>query len=377
MVAGLVIMTTCFTGAVLVFEEELQHLFNKGRYYVHANTVARPLEEMVVSLQNKVPGSRVSGVRVYSDSNRTVELSYSIKKKEEKQRSNAGLLNARDSKIKPGSKENTRLIAFVNPYTAEVIELYNHRNTFFYSMMSLHRWLLGGDTGKMIVGVCTLIFLFILITGIILWWPKTRNILKQRLQIKWESGWKRLNHDLHIVLGFYSALFLFIFSFTGLAWSFAWFNKGIYTVTNSSMEQLKPPVSTYRLDTKTISYDDVFNCIKASASAAKYYNINAPKDSLAAYSVSVLPLNAAHESATDLYYINRYDPTIMQIQKFGERNLGQRVRSVFKPIHTASIWGTPSKIIGLIVCIFGVIFPFSGYIMWWLRTNKKANRIKT
>lgn len=372
MVAGLVIMTTCFTGAVLVFEEELQHLFNKERYYVQAGPAARPLEDMVLSVQNKVPGAVVNGIRIYTDSSRTFELSYSLKKKEGNPGAAAGLLKAKDTKIKPGAKENTRLVAFVNPYTAEVIELYNHRHTFFYSMMSLHRWLLGGDTGKMIVGVCTLIFLFILITGIILWWPKTGNILKQRLKIKWESGWKRLNHDLHIVLGFYSALFLFIFSFTGLAWSFAWFNKGIYTVTNSSMEPVKPPLSTLRLDTKTISYDEVFNCVKASAPAVKYYNINTPKDSLAAYSVSVLPSNAAHESAMDLYFVNRYEPTIIQVQKFGQRNLGQRVRSVFKPIHTASIWGTPSKIIGLIVCIFGVIFPLSGYIMWWLRTNKKA-----
>jgi len=99
-------------------------------------------------------------------------------------------------------------------------------------MLSLHRWLLGGDTGKLIVGICTLLFLFILITGIILWWPKTKNILLHRLKIKSNGGWKRLNHDLHIVLGFYCAIFLFLFAFTGLAGSFSWFNKGIYKATN-------------------------------------------------------------------------------------------------------------------------------------------------
>ena len=45
----------------------------------------------------------------------------------------------------------------------------------FLSMFSLHRWLLIGDTGKLITGISTSVFLFILITGIILWWPRIRR----------------------------------------------------------------------------------------------------------------------------------------------------------------------------------------------------------
>jgi uncharacterized iron-regulated membrane protein len=50
---------------------------------------------------------------------------------------------------------------------------------------------------------------------------KTKAIFKQRLNIKFAAGWKRINHDLHIVLGFYTAIFLFIFAFTALAWVFS------------------------------------------------------------------------------------------------------------------------------------------------------------
>ncbi|WP_332735427.1 PepSY-associated TM helix domain-containing protein [Flavihumibacter sp.] len=34
MAAGLIIMVTCFTGAVLVFEKELQQFFHRERYFV-------------------------------------------------------------------------------------------------------------------------------------------------------------------------------------------------------------------------------------------------------------------------------------------------------------------------------------------------------
>ena len=375
-VAGIVIMITCFTGAVLVFEEELQHLFHKERYYVEPGT-ARPIQELSASLQQKVPAATISGIKIYTDKTRSAELYYTVKKKDDKKKDASPTVKVQGGPMKPGqpaTRENNRQVAYVNPYTAEIIELYNNKDSFFYSMLSLHRWLLGGDTGKLIVGICTLIFLFILITGIILWWPKNRMILQQRLKIKWQGGWKRLNHDLHIVTGFYSAIFLFIFAFTGLAWSFTWFNKGIYKVTNSSMELPKPPVNAFRADVKTTSLDSIFAYAKTNIPGVKFYVITSPKDSLSPYSVSVLKDNAPHESAMDMYYINRYEPAILQSQQFSQRNLGQKVRSTFKPVHTASIWGWPSKIIGFIVCVLGVIFPVTGYIMWWLRTSKKARK---
>jgi uncharacterized iron-regulated membrane protein len=61
---------------------------------------------------------------------------------------------------------------------------------------------------------------------------------------------------------------------------------------------------------------------------------------------------------------------------FSQRSLGARVRSTFKPVHTGSIWGTPSKIIAFIVCLFGVTFPITGTIMWINRTRKKNKVVK-
>lgn len=34
--------------------------------------------------------------------------------------------------------------------------------------------------GKMIVGVSTLLLVFVLISGIVIWWPRTRKALKNR-----------------------------------------------------------------------------------------------------------------------------------------------------------------------------------------------------
>jgi uncharacterized iron-regulated membrane protein len=224
------------------------------------------------------------------------------------------------------------------------------------------------------VGVSTFIFLFILLTGIILWWPKTKKILKQRITVKWDAGWKRLNHDFHLVFGFYSAIFLFIFAFTGLAWSFEWFNEGIYKVTNSSMKPPAAPKSAYVANTNRITLDAALASAKTVYSNADFYNITAPKDSLEVFNVSALPSNAVHESATNAVYIDQYSGKVAGQLAYAERSLGARVRSTFKPVHTGSIWGTPSKIIAFIVCLLGVTFPITGVIMWINRTNKSKKK---
>lgn len=352
-------MVTCFTGAVLVYEKDLQQAIYPERYFVKKSCELLSPDSLISLVALQKPDAIINGIKLYADINRTAEVFLNIpdKKNEKLKNKNAG----------------QRLTAFVNPYTGQVIEFYNYKNSFFYFTMDLHRWMLAGDIGKMIVGIATLLFLVILITGIILWWPRNKAILKKRLRLKTDAGFKRLNHDYHIVLGFYSAIFLFVFAFTGLAWSFKWFNNGIYYVTGSSMEKAMPVLSKPAGNTKTtlaLALQQVFNLEKE----AVYYNITLPKDSTESIFINVLAAKATHESASDNYTIDAYSGTVLAVKKFEDRNLGARVRSTFKPVHTASIFGWPSKLIGFIVCLLGTFFPASGIVMWWNRTKKKRRQ---
>jgi uncharacterized iron-regulated membrane protein len=369
--AGLVILVCCFTGAVLVFEKDLQMAMNSKRYYVEAAQGKLSIDQLVQGVKAAYPTARVNGIRVYEAPTRSTEVSVNFPGKNE---AAAPTVQLKDKKPKIEQRQPGFTI-FVNPYTGEVLEKYSYRETWFYTMFSLHRWLLGGEgsIGKYIVGVSTFIFLFILLTGIILWWPKTKKILKQRLKIKTNAGWKRINHDLHLVFGFYSAIFLFIFAFTALAWSFEWFNNGIYAVTNSPLKPAPAPKSVFIQDAKKISFDKALTAARTVYTNAEFFNIAMPRDSAEAINVTVLPTNAMHETATDAVYLDQYSGAVLKTIRFSERSLGAQVRSTFKPIHTGSIWGTPSKIIAFIVCLFGITFPITGTIIWINRTRKKKN----
>jgi uncharacterized iron-regulated membrane protein len=137
------------------------------------------------------------------------------------------------------------------------------------------------------------------------------------------------------------------------------------------MQAAAPPKSIQQEGAARISPDEALAAAQTVYVNAAFFNITLPKDSTDAVNVSLLPHNAVHESATHAVYIDQYSGKVLGKLAFEERSLGARVRSTFKPVHTGSIWGTPSKIIAFLVCLFGVSFPITGTIMWWNRTRKK------
>ncbi|QIL75183.1 PepSY-associated TM helix domain-containing protein [Hymenobacter sp. HDW8] len=380
--SGLVIAILCLTGAVLVFEKELEQAWHSERYFVEA-PATQPrlsLQQITQAVQASVPDAKVTGMKVYADPLRTVEVSLAGGKPGKEGATaqagpagNAGGAKAGE-KPKGGGEGGGGPKYFVNPYSGQVIGPYVYRDTFFYTMFALHRGMVAGAVGKFVVGVSTLFFLFIIGTGVVLWWPATGKVLRQRLSVKWDASWKRLNHDLHIVLGFYSALFLFVFAFTGLAWSFEWFNKGIFTLTNSEMKGPEPPKSVVAAAGSRLTYDAAYDVARQQMPTAQNFSIQLPKDSAESVRVAMLPKNAPHESANDELYLDQYNGQVLGKLAFEDRNLGQRVRRTFKPVHTGSIYGLPSKIIALIVCVLGFTFPITGVILWLNRLKKEKKK---
>ncbi|QJB34358.1 PepSY domain-containing protein [Chitinophaga oryzae] len=387
--AGLVITISCLTGALLVFEKELTETFNHSRYYVQPEKERLPLDQIAEMVKQQVPGAGISRIQVYADPSRSLAVQLDEGKKggmskeargESKKEAGKEMKPAGDKAVRAGGKEQKKSkgrTAFVNPYTGKVIELYSYQKTFYYQIFSLHRWLLAGDTGKMITGASTLIFLFILITGIVLWWPKTRKILQQRLKVKWDGGWKRLNHDMHVVLGFYVCIFLFVSVFTGLTWSYEWFNKGLFAVLGASPKPMEAPASVVAPETTgNISYEAALTQVKQQAPDAQYYAVAMPRDKEASIQVTLLPAGALNEAATTSYYLDQFSGKVLKSQTFSERNLGQKVRGMIKPLHTGSIFGLPSKIFALLLALLGATFPTTGTILWINRTMKKKKAAK-
>lgn len=114
------------------------------------------------------------------------------------------------------------------------------RLPFFRKVMQLHRWLLNPPAkkgekspGKIIVGISTVAFVFTLISGMFIWWPRNGKVLMNRLQVKFSKGWRRFMLDAHVSLGFWTFLLLLLMALTGLTWSFSSYREAFYTLLGS------------------------------------------------------------------------------------------------------------------------------------------------
>ena len=133
----------------------------------------------------------------------------------------------------------------MNPYNAGIIAIVDQEDFFHFIDEGHTNLWMPPQVGRQVVSWSTLIFFLMLITGIALWWPKrwNRKNRDQAFKVRWKSKFKRLNYDLHNVLGFYSLIVSVLFAFTGLMMGFAWFSNSVNWLTGGEVIQRQASAS--------------------------------------------------------------------------------------------------------------------------------------
>ncbi|HYG82642.1 MAG TPA: PepSY-associated TM helix domain-containing protein [Pyrinomonadaceae bacterium] len=209
--AGLVILTMSVTGVLLTYERQITYWADTRGYQVQTPSPgARRLgvEKLLASVRAVRPGAATVTVR--ADPEAPAEVGF--------------------------GREGT---LFVNPYTGEVMGGGSTKvRAFFRSVTDWHRWLgasgegAGRRVGRTITGASNLIFLFIVVSGIYLWWPRK---WKQRLvrNVTWfRRGLtsRARNFNWHNTVGFWSAIPLFVVVLSGVVISYPWAGNLVYRV---------------------------------------------------------------------------------------------------------------------------------------------------
>ena len=264
---------------------------------------------------------------------------------------------------------------YVNPYNGKIVEIENLNKEFFRIVFMLH-WslMLKNDIGQPIVGIATIIFVIMLITGIVLWWPKNKAARKQRVRFRWKNTtkWKRKNYDLHNILGFYSMFLVLFIALTGLVWAFDWFNNSVQWVANGG-KTIETKQVVYQSDSlKTAQLDpidEVYEYLKTHHSKAENYFISLPQNNSATYTTFVNYFNGRTQDIQ--IYFGQYSGEPLSKATWKDKNNGEKIRSINYDIHIGSILGFPGKIIAFCLSLIAASLPITGFLIWWGRKKKK------
>jgi len=266
---------------------------------------------------------------------------------------------------------------YFNPYSGKFLKQESIEDDFFVVIEDLHMHLwLPEEIGKQVVGIATIIFILILFSGIILWWPKKRKDLKNRIKIKWNAKWRRVNYDWHNVTGFYISLLVLIIALTGLTFSYEWMFKTMNFVGNLGKDY--PEYVSPKIDT-TLTAKSKANPMDISLSQA--FKIK-PKDEMffVWYQGEKSPIiTGSYPDAMDFDHQSNlhFHPKtgdLLSASLYEDKNPGMQLQEMNYGLHTGQFFGLTGKIIAFTLSLLAAALPVTGFIIFWGRRNKKAKK---
>ncbi|MRX75274.1 hypothetical protein GJU39_04160 [Pedobacter petrophilus] len=369
LISGLIITIVSITGCIFVFEEELFNVFHQDLVYVKAGGKPMPLYVLEENAQKALPkGEKINLLEVKSDQHAYV---FSANKANKKSKSIFYLDQVAYNKD-----------VYINQFTGKVNGIVNRKYEFFRLVRMTHQFLLlNKQVGSIIVGSSVLMFLIIIITGFVIWLPKKLRNLKQRLTVKWNAKFKRLNWDLHSTFGFYVIPFALIIVITGLVWSFRWWELGIYKSLGTSKrpnlvkEYVQLPGEVKTKEASNIALNTI---LKLNHGNFKIILLNYPEEEKISMMATVQIINSG-DAWRGLSYLYFNPNTGMLFDKMlhQDKSLGMKWRNSNLDIHDGGIFGWPTKILAFLAALIIATLPTTGFLIWLGKNNKKKVVSKT
>ncbi|MDF2454655.1 MAG: propeptide PepSY amd peptidase [Cytophagaceae bacterium] len=376
--SGIVVVVVSITGCILAFEQEIKSITEPYQYTEYVTGKAYlPPSVLIDAAKAELKGKKVTGI-MYPEPGKSVVVSSFTRK-----------------------PKRSFTQVYLDPYSGKVLYVKAEGGDFFRFILEGHfnLWL-PRDIGQPIVSYATVIFVVLLITGLVLWWPKNwkKSNQDKSFKIKWSAKWKRVNYDLHNVPGFYAMVIALMIALTGMTFGLQWFTDGLYWGFSGGKSEVhaKAPLS----DTTVL----VSTFVPVNHIDQIWWNEFKVKPENASMSMS-LPSKAASDIiSTTINYRpgtfyntkNRYFDQYSGKEFSGktlfeghaeEMRLHRQIHLYSYDIHVGGILGFPGKVLAFLASLVSASLPITGFIIWWGKKkkkgkdpkdkNKKTHKVKT
>ncbi|RQP10967.1 MAG: PepSY domain-containing protein [Parapedobacter sp.] len=357
LLSGLVVLVVCMTGALLVFEKEIR-------------TLTEPYRRVSPKSLPVLPPSRIAAHVTTHTGFMVSSMDY------------GGTEKSVVCTLRTGERPSRSTLVYVDPYSGAVLHIKDLRRDFFKWALAGHYYFwLPSKPGKLLVSWATLTFSVLLLSGLVVWFPRKRTQLKQGFQVKWRAKRKRLLYDLHNVLGFYSCAVLLILAATGLVYGFSWFADGLYRATSGGqpLPKTERPLSDKEQPSPIANViDSVFyrHIEPKLYDSGRVQTLHLAEKGTEAVWLYDNP-DASTRYRRETRYFDRYTGEELQgdgagfyASVYAEAAFADRLKRMNYDIHVGSIGGLTTKTLAFLACCVGGLLVVTGYWMWWGRQRK-------
>jgi uncharacterized iron-regulated membrane protein len=361
--AGLLILFFSVTGALLAYERPIVHAADR-RFYaadpILPGATPIPMDELLARAAAAVPAP-VDAVTIYQDVHAPVEI-----------------------------ETANRGVYFVDPHSGKVQGPVSSRlRGFFSQVTALHRWFgltnAHHATATAVKGAFVLLFLFLLISGAVLWLPHrwSRSSLRAGLVPRLRASGRARNYNWHKVTGFWLGTPLAVVGMTGVIMAYPAANALLFRLAGSPIPVRGGNGVGRRHDAAKRGLpghlDQAFAHATTNVSGWRSATLRLmpPAPGL---SITVDRADGGHPDQREQVVI---DPKTLEVRRrepFATLSRGQRWRSWVRFTHTGEAGGWWGETIALVTACGAAMLSITGIAMSFdrlRRWQRKAHRMST
>jgi uncharacterized iron-regulated membrane protein len=371
--AGVVILVMSATGVLLTYERQLTAWAERGYRSGPPEPGAGPLgtEALLVAVLRQRPGAELDSVTWHSDPEAPVELRLG------------------------------RTPLFVNPYTGDVLgEGSGTVRRAFRTLTDWHRWLgasgEGREIGRAVTGACNLAFLFLVMTGVYIWWPRPFGLRRLRSVAVVDTTLKGKARDFnwHNSIGIWMALPLAAVVASGAVISYPWARDLIYTLTGSEPpprrdagrpaegrraaeaggNQGSGPAGRRTEDGPgdLAGLDDARGRAAAASQGWRSIRVRLPLPDGPAVAFSVDRGSGTRPDLRSQISVDRRAGEIVSVRGFEDESPGRRLQSWLRWVHTGEAGGVLGQTLAGVASAGAAVLVWTGLALSWRRFFRRA-----
>ena len=260
------------------------------------------------------------------------------------------------------------LTLLLDPVSAEMIGELSDRS-FVRTLQDLHFDLLAGRTGRVVNGAGALALLAMCLTGLVIWWPGRSN-WQRGLTVDFRRQWKRVNRDLHSVVGIWTVALIAMWSVTGAYFAFpSAFRAAVNRI--SPLTEVRAPESDLSRSPASPrpTWRSLVDEARSRVRGQHVARVVVPSSDRAAFLVMFSRVQPTPAGGADLtsVYLDQFTGAVLTEPAKTPRTAGDLVMAWVAPLHVGNFAGNAVRVAWLMFGLAPPVLFVTGFMMWWTR----------
>jgi len=229
----------------------------------------------------------------------------------------------------------------------------------------LHMDLLTGDTGRQVSGWSGLVMLVLLVTGVIVWWPRGR--WRKALAFKPDAVPTRRLRDIHKLTGLWSFALLIFFALTGAMLALPVERDWVMTRAIAPLDPV-PSLRSQPSADPQISISTALTAAQQALPDARLAWIQVPGAADGVFALRVqVPGDPSRRFPHSYAYVDQYSGVVLGVRDVRDGTASVTINNWLHPLHDASVGGLPARILAVIAGLLPAALFVTGVLHWQRR----------